>query len=163
MKAWELVAKSVGDIAPLLGVALKGSAAKTVGSLIANTLGVKDDPDSILAAIKDPEVAAKLKNIQTEHKVRLEELALQEMELEVSDRKNARENNKYSKMPSIIVILLTAIVAVGGYCLFVIPIPSENEASLYLLLGTIIAKWGDSIAYWVGTTRSSQEKTRRLS
>jgi len=54
------------------------------------------------------------------------------------------------------------LVGLGAYALFKFNIPEENSEIAYLLFGTLLAKWGDSIAYWIGTTRSSAEKDRRL-
>jgi hypothetical protein len=65
-------------------------------------------------------------------------------------------------MPMIICIALTGMVAGGAYMLFTMDIPVDNKNIANLLFGTLLAKWGDSIAYWVGTTRSSSEKTKLM-
>jgi len=77
------------------------------------------------------------------------------------DKQNARAVHSISKMPAIICLVMTILVAVGAYLLFTIPVPEQNASTAYLLFGTVLAKWGDSVAYWVGTTRSSAEKDRR--
>jgi CDP-diglyceride synthetase len=54
------------------------------------------------------------------------------------------------------------MVAAGAWMLFNQSIPEDNREFAYMLYGALIAKWGDSIAYFVGTTRSSAEKTKLL-
>ena len=65
-------------------------------------------------------------------------------------------------MPAVICVALTFLVGAGAYLLFSVVIPEGNKEIAYLLFGTLLAKWGDSIAYWVGTTRSSAEKTKMI-
>jgi len=141
MRSWEAVAMSIGQIAPLLGTTLKGE----VGfSIIAGALGVKNEPEAILEALDNPESTDKI-------------LRLQELLKELSITPIERQRN--SVVPSILVVALTIVVTVGCISLFIMPIPKENEASLYLLLGSILAKWGDTLSYWVGSTYSSEEQS----
>lgn len=82
---------------------------------------------------------------------------------ELKGFQEARETNKHSRMPAAICCALTVMVALGAYALFTLNIPDGNKEIAYLLFGTALAKWGDSIAYWVGTTRSSAEKSKGFS
>jgi len=54
------------------------------------------------------------------------------------------------------------MVFLGGYAIFMTAIPDKNETLANLVFGALLAKWGDSIAYWVGTTRSSSDKNKLL-
>jgi len=159
---WKDVGKAVGKFAPLLGGALGGPGGAAIGSLVASSFGVENDPDKIAAAIGgDPDAAVKLLAIQNGHEERLQELALQTLAVELADKANAREAHKHNHMPALICIALTFMVSAGAWMLFNLNIPDSNMEISYLLFGTMLAKWGDSIAYWVGTTRSSAEKDRR--
>lgn len=158
---WGSVAGAVGKFAPLLGSALGGPAGGAVGSLVASVLGVEDTPSAVSAALADPDAAVKLQALQVKHKERLSEIALETTRIELQDKHSARVAHKHSPMPAVICCALTVLVGLGAWLLFTVEIPSDNREIAYLLFGTLLAKWGDSIAYWVGTTRSSAEKDRR--
>lgn len=156
---WQEVGQTIGKFAPLLGGVVGGPGGAAIGALVASTLGVENEPEAISLAIKNnPQAAVNLKELQLTHKERLEELALHKLTVELGDKANARESHKHSVVPALIVGALTLMVAAGAYLLFVVDIPDSNKEICYLLFGTALAKWGDSIAYWVGTTRSSANK-----
>lgn len=158
---WKKVGKTVGKFAPMLGTVLGGPGGGAVGALVASALGVDNDPDAIEQAVKnDPGAAVKLREVELQHKERLELIAFKTLSKELGDKANAREAHKHNPMPAIICVSLTVMVAIGAWMLFTLNIPEANKQISYLLFGTVLAKWGDSIAYWVGTTRSSAEKDR---
>ena len=158
---WKKVGKTVGKIAPMLGTALGGPGGGAIGALVASALNVANDPDSIEEAVKnDPDAAVKLREVELQHKERLELIAFKTLSKELGDKANARDAHKHNPMPAIICVGLTVMIAFSSWMLFTLNIPGANKEIAYLLFGTVIAKWGDSIAYWVGTTRSSAEKDR---
>ena len=160
---WEEVAKHVSKAAPLLGTVLGGPAGGAIGAIVASAFGVENTPDAISEAVKkDPKAALKLKEIELKHKETLEQQAFNVLDVELKDKQSARDAHKHSRMPSVICIALTFLVGAGAYMLFTITIPTANDELAFLLFGTVLAKWGDSIAFWVGTTRSSAEKTRLM-
>lgn len=72
------IADIVGKSAPLVGTVLGGPAGGAVGSLVANALGVENDPEKIKEAVEnDPEAAIKLQKLQQEHQRKLEQMALE--------------------------------------------------------------------------------------
>jgi hypothetical protein len=75
---------------------------------------------------------------------------------------SARLNNKDSRMPATIVIMLTVLVAMGLTALILFKIPPENAPIVFMVFGQVMGSWGSSIAYWVGTTKSSGDKTQML-
>ena len=105
----ELGQKVIGIGAPILGTALLGPGAGTaVGSLIAGLFGVKNDPNSINAAIQaDPQAATKLIELQFKHQERLAELALdharteneRELGIILEVNKTMREESKSEHWP----------------------------------------------------------------
>lgn len=158
---WNDIKDQVGKFAPLLGGALGGPGGAAIGALVAKGLGVENNPVAVMDAIKsDPNAAIKLQQIQNENEQHIREYLWKTLDIELKDKANAREINKNNPMPMIICILLTIMTGTGAYLLFTMEIPETNREIAYLLFGTLLAKWGDSIAYWVGTTRSSMEKTK---
>ena len=160
---WKKLSKIVGKAAPLVGTALGGPAGGTIGGMIANALGVEETPEAIEHAIKnDPDALVKLKQFEYDNERDIRKHAFEVLNAELSDKQNARAHHKHNPMPAVICVSLTGLIALGTWLLFDVGIPDNNREIAYLLFGTMLAKWGDSIAYWVGTTRSSQEKTRLM-
>jgi len=159
--SWKKIGKLIGSHAPMLGSLVGGKGGEMVGSIIASTLGVDNTPEAIEAAIaSDPNAALKLRELELQDGQRIRQMAMDVTRIELADKQDARKRHAHNPMPMLICIALTVMVALAGYLLFTIDIPADNEEIAYLLFGTLLAKWSDSIAYWVGTTRSSAEKTR---
>ena len=163
MKWKDLVGK-IGKAAPFVGSLLGGKAGGAVGEMLAGVLGVDNTPDAVSAALKnDPEALVKIKKFELENEQHIRNHAFNILDKELLDKQNARSAHAHSPMPGIICLALTAMVTGGAAMLFTIDIPSDNREIAYLLFGTLLAKWGDSIAYWVGTTRSSANKSMSMS
>ena len=160
---WSDIKNAIGSAAPILGTALGGPAGAAIGSMVSSALGVDNNPKAVSDAIKnDPNALIKIKQLESDNEKDLREHAFKVLDIELKDVQNARENNKHSCMPMVICIALTVMVACGAGALFTLNIPAANEQIANLLFGALLAKWGDSIAFWVGTTRSSAEKTRLM-
>ena len=158
---WSEIKGIVGNFAPLVGTALGGPAGAAIGSMVSNALGVDNTPEAVAEAIKsDPQAAIKLRQFELDNEKDIRQHAFKVLDVELADKQSAREIHKHNPMPMVICISLTLMVSAGAYMLFVLNIPADNKQIANLLFGTLLAKWGDSIAYWVGTTRSSSEKTR---
>lgn len=160
---WKNVKELIGGAAPMIGTALAGPAGTAIGTLVSSALGVENNPDAVAKAIQsDPDALLKLKQLETDNAKDLRANVLKMADIELKDVQNARDNNKHSSMPAIICCSLTGMVALGAAALFTLNIPPANEQIANLLFGALLAKWGDSIAFWVGTSRSSAEKTRQI-
>ena len=158
---WEDIKGAVGKIAPLVGTAIGGPAGAAIGSMVSSALGVDNTPDAVAHALKtNPDAAIKLRQFELENEQDIRAHAFKVLDVELKDVQNARQTHKHNPMPMVICILLTIMTAAGAYMLFTLEIPDTNRQIAYLLFGTLLAKWGDSIAYWVSTTRSSAEKNR---
>jgi len=82
---WKALGKKiVGLGAPLVGTALAGPAGGTVGAMVANLFGADpEDPEDVAAKIEaDPQAVFKVRQMQLNHRERLEELALEHARLE---------------------------------------------------------------------------------
>tara|TARA_R110000772_G_scaffold125384_1_gene232059 strand:+ start:4800 stop:5291 length:492 start_codon:yes stop_codon:yes gene_type:complete len=160
---WNDIKGIVGNIAPIVGTALGGPAGAAIGGMVSSALGVDNTPDAVDQALRtDPDAALKLKKFELENDKSIREHAFKVLDAELGDKQSAREAHKHNPMPMLICIALTLMVSGGAYMLFVMNIPIDNKQIANLLFGTLLAKWGDSIAYWVGTTRASNEKTRMM-
>jgi membrane protein DedA with SNARE-associated domain len=66
-------------------------------------------------------------------------------------------------MPSLITLIVTAgFFALTAYFIKY-PIPTDNKDILLILIGSIAAKFGDVVAYWIGSSLGSHNKDRNTS
>lgn len=160
---WGDLKEIIGAAAPIVGTALGGPAGAAVGSLVSSALGVENNPQAVAKAIEnDPEAHLKLKQLELDNAKDLRAKVLKMAEIELQDLQNARENHKHSIMPTIIFYALTAIAVCYGASLLFVDIPADNRDMINHFGGQLITLWVASCAYWIGTTRSSAEKTRSL-
>lgn len=71
---WADLAQTVSKVAPLLGSLLGGPAGGAVGGIIASALGTGGTPQDISEALANPETLVKLKQIEADKIVKLQEL-----------------------------------------------------------------------------------------
>ncbi|MFC4620780.1 hypothetical protein ACFO3A_00925 [Comamonas nitrativorans] len=173
---WKDVAGVVGKAAPILGGILGGPAGAAVGSLVATALGTDATPDAVSTALLgDPDAAVKLKELEVNSKVQLQQLAVSaeqnrlqaaaaQYAAEASDRDSARklaaQQPKDWVRPSITVLLL---LGAGGIVFFVFSGMADTllrDATASLTIGTIVGYWFNELkqvlAFWFGTTGESQ-------
>lgn len=159
--------KTLSSVAPTLAAALGGPVAGAATKFLADKLlgdenaNLKDVENVIIGAT--PETLASLKEIDNQFKVEMEKLGVDVFKLEVEDKKNARENNRNSRMPALLSVTLTIIIGALLYALFYIAPPEAAKEPLLIILGMVVKEWANAMHYWFGTTRSSADKTRMLS
>jgi serine/threonine protein phosphatase PrpC len=112
-----------------------------------------------IVAQATPEQMERVGHANNAFRIRMRELDNELVAAELADTQNARSEHKHSSMPAVICVVLTALIAATGWLLFTHEVPPPNEQIANILFGALVAKWGDSIAYWVGTTRSSAIKS----
>lgn len=158
---WSDLSKTIGKFAPLLGTAIGGPAGTAVGAIVASALGVENKPDAVAAAIKaDPQMAIKLKEIESKNEESLRAYQFRVINAELKDVQHAREAHKLSPMPAIITTIMTVLALLYGMALFYVEFPEGNRDMINYYGGQLIALWVASVVYWIGTTRSSAEKNR---
>lgn len=173
---WSDIAAIVGKTAPLLGTLLGGPAAAAVGGIISAALGVGNSPDAIQQAVAaDPQAALKLAQIQADHSLELQRLAVTaednrlkaetaDYQTEVDDRKSARTREVQSgdRMPAILSVLalvgfFAALAAIlSGWAIF----PKDYELTMGQLLGTLQTCVVAGFSYYLGSTKSAKESSR---
>jgi len=95
---WKDIGKKIASTgATLLGTAIGGGAGGSLlGGIVADALGVENEPDEISKAIdRDPQAAVKLREIQSQERVRLREIAgkqaIAEIEAETARHQSINE------------------------------------------------------------------------
>lgn len=157
---WDSIKNAVGKIAPIAGTLLGGPAGAAVGGLISSALGVDNTPEAVAAALGNPDAVIKLRELETSERQHFLQMQLSTLQAELADTQHARSAHKDSYMPSAITFMLTAMCAGLLYAILFVPVVEANKELAFTLFGTCFTLWASSISYWVGTTRSSAEKTR---
>lgn len=160
---WKQVGNAVISVgAPLLGGALFGPAGAAVGSIIAGKFGVSPDstPDQVMAAIDaaGPDAALKLRQIETTHVERLQELENERLRIETADVQSARSVHQHHWMPSAITMVMCAMFGAIVGALFIWAIPGENKDIVVYMAGQVSGILTSCVTYWVGSTRASANK-----
>lgn len=162
---WKQVGNTAISVgAPLLGGALFGPAGAAVGSIIAGKFGVAPDatPEQVLTAIKgDPDAALKLRQIETTHVERLQELENERLRIETADVQSARNVHQHHWMPSAITLLMCAMFGMIIGALFIWAVPGDNKDIVVYITGQVSGILTSCVTYWVGSTRASANKDMR--
>lgn len=161
--SWDSIKNAVGKIAPIAGTLLGGPAGAAVGGMISSALGVENNPSAVAAALGNPDAVIKLKELEINERQHFLQMQVETLKAELADVQHARVEHKQSIMPAVVTVLLTVICAGLLYAVLTIEMTDGNKELAFTLFGTCFALWGSCINFWVGTTRSSQDKTRMMS
>lgn len=151
--------------APLLGGALFGPAGSVIASIISGKFGMSPEstPDQVMTAINgDPDAALKLREIETTHVERLQELENEKLRIETADVQSARGIHKDSWVPWALTFTLVAMVSGIVAALLWVAIPEDNKEVVYLVVGQLIGAFSTAIAYWLGSSKSSASKDAHI-
>jgi len=149
-----LLKNIVGAVAPTLGTALGGPMGGMAANMIAEVLGVPNNPKSIEKAMAEatPEQMLELKKVEQDFEVKMKELEVDVFKLETEDVQDAR--GKFSKDWT---ARIMGIATVGGFLgyIFLITIqpPEQNsEALVNLVLGYLGGLASAIISFYFGAS-----------
>lgn len=90
---WGSIGKTVGSFAPVLGGLLLGPAGGKAGALISKVLGCANTPEAVSQAVQqDPEAFVKIKKIESDERVSMADIALEEKTMLVKSGSQDLEN-----------------------------------------------------------------------
>ncbi len=166
---WKDVGNFVANAAPTVGAFLGGPAGAAIGKLVSSALGVDNQPDAVMDALKsNPDALVKVKEIEANQKVQLAQIALGEMGEETKQlasvnqtmQAEASSANKWaafwrpfwgviSALAFFVVVVFASILAYravvdhDGAAMTMIPQFIMNMAALFTIPGGIlgIAAW----------------------
>lgn len=85
---WDSIKSILGGAAPIIGTLIGGPAGTLVGGLVASALGVENTPEAIEQELKtNPDALIKLKQLESDERIQLKELAFKYANLESEERK----------------------------------------------------------------------------
>lgn len=154
----------IGAIAPTLATALGGPLAGIATKQISEkVLGIPQATEKELEAAivgGDPETLAKLKELDQEFKVKMEELGIDLEKVQAADRASARAREIAVRdwVPSVLAIAnMVAFVAVLALMLY-FPIPERNSQVFNILLGILGGNLVSVMTYYYGSSSGSKQK-----
>jgi hypothetical protein len=165
---WQSIIKTVAPwIGTALGGPLGGMAVTAIGGALGLDTKTEDGIKQALAGVT-PEQMMALKKADQDFQAQMQALGFKQVTdleaLVVADRKDARDMQKTTRspVPALLSYAVTMgyFVILGGMMLGILKV-SDSQA-LLLLLGSLATAWGQVLAYWFGTTRSSEVKTDML-
>lgn len=165
---WQGIIKTV---APWIGTALGGPLGGMAVEAAANALGLGEKTtDALKNALSGmtPEQALALKRADQDFALKMKELGFKQIadleSIAAADRKSAREMQMANKslMPAIITSFVGLAFVTTLIVLFYVPIPGENRDIIVYMCGQLAAAFAACLAFWVGTTRQSENKTSLL-
>jgi hypothetical protein len=181
---WKDIAGTVTKSAPMLGTLLGGPVGGAIGgviSLIGSALGLspaETTPDKVSHMLSvDPQAAVKLAEIESTHKIRIQELlleqnriALQERQAELADTANARSREtevvKATGRIDINLYLLAWTIVLGFFgltaLLMYIKLPPGQTEVIFMLFGGLVAGFSTVLSYFFGSSRGSLAKSQLL-
>ena len=181
---WKEVAGTVAKAAPLVGSILGGPPGAAIGgviSLIGAAFGLTPEqttPDQIHQMLSiDPAAAVKLAEIESTHKIRLQEILLDQARLELEGQKaefadtasaRAREIDvvKATGRSDVNLYILAWTVVIGFFLLIYVltfqELPSLNVGPVNQLYGVLGTGFGLVLGYFFGSSRGSAVKDRAM-
>tara|TARA_R110000868_G_scaffold156482_4_gene383360 strand:+ start:1590 stop:2066 length:477 start_codon:yes stop_codon:yes gene_type:complete len=154
MKLGGILTSVIGAVAPTLGTALGGPMGGMAAKMIAEVLGVPNNPKAIEKAMAEatPEQMLELKKVEQDFEVKMKELEVDVFALETADIQDAR--GKFSKDWTARII---GVVVVGGFMgyIFLVTLqpPEQNsEALINLVLGYLGGLASAIISFYFGAS-----------
>ena len=154
----DMLKNLVGAVAPTIGTALGGPMGGMAANMIADVLGVPNNPKSIEKGLAEatPEQMLKLKKAEQEFEVQMKELDVDVFKLEVADTQDARKN--FSKDWT---ARIMGVATVGGFLAYIFLVtlqpPEQNsEALINLVLGYLGGLASAVISFYFGASNTNK-------
>lgn len=154
----------LAQIAPTIATALGGPLAGLAVNAISKAIGVAPEEvkDTIDSGKLSAEQIAQLKTAEVELKKQSQELGLNFEKLAVDDRKSAREMQTAtkSKIPGALAIFVT--LGFFGILIALMYGKVTKSDELLIMLGSLGTAWTGVMAFYFGSSASSQNKDNLL-
>jgi len=163
---WRDVAGTVAKVAPVLGAVLGGpvgAVAGAAGSLLGSFLGVKAEPEAVAEALRDPQTALRMRELEQERMTQLLQWQATQLEAELANVRDARAREVSLAAlghGGAWVTGAVALVVIAGFFWMlhaVVSMQTVNEPAL-LLLGSLGTAFGAVVNYYLGSSLGSYRK-----
>lgn len=169
--SWGKVKEVLGESAPIIGGLVGGPLGAGVGTIISSILGVENNPNAVLAELTaNPEAVLKLKQYELDHKIKLEEIHIKELDLKLRDVASARsrqvESEKATGKRDYNLYALAWTIVIGFFLIVYFlmdgTVPEDKTGVLYLLLGTLATAFMQVVHYIFGSSSGSKQKDNHI-
>jgi hypothetical protein len=147
-------------IAPTIATALGGPLAGLAIEAISKTVGI--DPKDVQATISEGKLTADqimlLKQAEIDMAAKAQEMGLNFAKLNVEDRKSAREMQAETRSYIPAILAITVTVGFFGILVGLMTETFKTSDALMLMLGSLGTAWTGIIAFYFGSSASSQNK-----
>ena len=158
----------IRTLAPMLGTALGGPLGGAAAAFIADKLGLESKTieavSEVLSSGKmSPEQISQIKLAEVDFKKFMADHEIKLEQISADDRKSARDLQASSRSSTPAV--LTYIITLGffGVLIAMFLYPEVKESSpLMIMLGSLGTAWTSAVAFWLGSSHSSQSKNELL-
>ena len=154
----------IGSIAPTIASCLGGPLAGLAVEAVSKAIGV--DPNQVQDTINSGKLTAdqiaSIQAAEVQLKLKAQEMGLNFEELAVQDRKSAREMQTTTKswIPPLLAILVT--LGFFGILAGMMTGKVTSSEALMIMLGSLGTVWTGIIAFYFGSSASSQNKDALL-
>lgn len=151
-------------IATAMGGPLAGLAVKTLSEAVLGK--AEGTPDQIAEALSkaDPEVLARVKEVDAQFQTRMRELDIDLAKIDASDRDSARRREIETKdtTPKV----LAAVVVIGFFSVLTVlainGMPQRGGDAILIMIGSLGAAFTAIVSYYYGSSAGSAAKNELL-
>jgi hypothetical protein len=150
-------------VAPTIAMTIGGPFGPIAAAAIHAALGTTDQKSAEAALISaTPDQLLALKTAEENFLVQMEKLGIDKERLAVDDTANARarEIAVRDATPKILAYGTTVGFFLALLGLNLMPIPAENRATIYSMVGSLGTVWILVMGYYFGSSRGSDDKTK---
>lgn len=161
----------LATIAPWIGTALGGPLGGMAVDFAAKAFNLTNKTaDGLKTAISGatPEQLLALKQADQEFSLKMQELGFKQISdlesIAANDRASARDMQKtaHSLMPAALTWLVVSAFSTVMILLFIKDVPVANRDIIVYMVGQLSGFTAAAMAFWLGTTRQSEDKTKLL-
>lgn len=147
-------------IAPTIATALGGPLAGLAIEAVSKAVGI--DPKDVQSTISEGKLTADqimlLKQAEIDMAAKAQEMGLNFAKLNVDDRKSAREMQAETRSYIPAILAVTVTVGFFGILIGLMTETFKTSDALMLMLGSLGTAWTGIIAFYFGSSASSQNK-----
>ncbi len=158
--------KTLASVAPTLAATIGGPLAGVAVKMATDALGVGNSEQELqdIVLSGDPNVLLKLKEVEANLKIKLEELGIELEKVHSEDIQSARDLAKKDMRPQVILSTLYTIgyfIVMWQFLTGTTVIPVENTTALNMLLGVLTAAQVQIMNFWFGSSHGSKTKDKQ--
>lgn len=162
------------SVAPWLGAAIAGPAGPLLNMAVSSAAKALGASEETVSAVEkaftgaSPEQLFALQNSDQDFKLQMQKLGFENIQkleaLAVDDRKSARDMQVANKslVPAVLTWFVVGSFVGAMFALFSIEVPLSNRDIVVYMVGQLSGFAAAAVAFWLGTTRASEEKTHML-